>query len=48
MGDLVNFEGGKGCGWNPWSSRLELEANTDAKRLTLDEGVVEQESELVF
>ena len=22
MGDIVNFEGGKWCGWTPWSSRL--------------------------
>ena len=29
-------------------SRLELEAKTDAKRLALDEGVVEEESELFF
>ena len=48
MGDIVNFEGGKRCGWNPWSSRLELEATTDAKKLPLDEGVVEEESELFF
>ena len=27
---------------------LEFEAKTDAKRLTLDEGVVEGESELIF
>ena len=45
MGDMVNFEGGKWCGWNPWSFRLELEAKTDTKRLTLDEGVVAGESE---
>ena len=48
MGDIVNFEGGKWCGWNPWSFRLELEAKTDTKRLALDEGVVEEESELFF
>ena len=48
MGDIVNFDGGKSCGWTPWSSRLELEANTDAKRLALDEGVVEEEPELFF
>ena len=48
MGDIVNFEGGKWCGWNPWSFRLELEAKTDAKRLALDEGVVDEESELFF
>ena len=30
----------------PWSSILELEAKTDAKRLALDEGVPEEESEL--
>ena len=29
-------------------SRLELEAKIDAKRLALDEGVVEEESELSF
>ena len=29
-------------------SRLELEAKTDAKRLGLDEGVIEEESELFF
>ena len=46
MGDVVDFEGGKWCGWNPWSFRLELEAKTEAKRLALDEGVVEGESEL--
>ena len=44
----MNFEGGKWCGWNPWSSRLELEAKTDAKRLALDEGEVDEESELYF
>ena len=48
MGDIVNFEGGKWCGWSPWSFRLELEATTDAKRLALDEGLVEIESELPF
>ena len=48
MGDMVNFEGGKWCGWSPWLSRLELEAKIDAKRLALDEGVVEEESELFF
>ena len=26
MSDIVNFEGRKFCGWNPWSFRLELEA----------------------
>ena len=31
-----------------YGSRLELEPNTDAKRLTLEEGVVEEESELFF
>ena len=41
MGDIANFEGGKWCRWNPWSFRLELEATTGAKRLALDEGVVE-------
>ena len=46
MGDIVNFEGGKWCGLKPWSFRLKLEAKTDAKRLALDEGVVEDESEL--
>ena len=46
MGDIVNFEGGKWCGWNPWSFRLELEAKIDAKRLALDEGVVEEDPEL--
>ena len=46
MGDIVNFEGGKWCGWTTWSFRLELEAKADAKRLALDEGVVEEESEL--
>ena len=48
MGDIVSFEGGNRCGWTPWSSRLELEAKTDAKRLTVDEGAVEEESELYF
>ena len=48
MGDIVNFEGRKQCGWNPWSFRLELEAKTDSKRLALDEGVVEEDSELFF
>ena len=48
MGDIVNFEGGKWCDWNPLSCRLELEAKTDAKRLALDEGVVEEQSELLF
>ena len=48
IGYIVNLEGGKRCGWTPWSSRLELEAKTDAKRLALDEGVVEEESELFF
>ena len=48
MGDIANFEGGKWCGWDPWSFWLELEAKTDAKRLALDEGVVEEESELFF
>ena len=47
MGDTVNFEGGKWCGWNPWSLRLDLEAKTDAK-LALDEGVVEEELQLFF
>ena len=42
MGDIVKFEEGKLCGWNPWSFRLEFEAKTDAKRLALDEGVVEE------
>ena len=32
---------------NRWSFRLESEAKTDAKRLALDEGAVE-ESELFF
>ena len=48
MGDVVDFEEGKWCGWNPWSFMLELEAKTDAKRLALDEGVVEEESEFFF
>ena len=48
MGDIVNFEGGKGCGWTPWSFRLELEVKNGAKRLALDEGVVEEESERFF
>ena len=48
MGDIKNFKGGKWCGLSPWSFRLELEAKTDAKRLALDEGVVEEESELFF
>ena len=48
MGDIVNFEWGKWCGWSPWSFRLELEAKIDAKRLALAEGVVEEESELFF
>ena len=48
MGDIVNFEGGKLCGWSPWSFRLELEAKTNVKGLALDEGVVEEESELFF
>ena len=30
----------------PWLSRLELEGKTDARSLALDEGVVEEESEL--
>ena len=46
MGDIVNFEGRKRCGWNRWSFRLD--AKTDAKRLALDEGMVEEESELFF
>ena len=46
MGAIANFEGGKWCGKNPWLFRLELQAKTDAKRLALDEGVVEEESEL--
>ena len=33
---------------DPWSSRLELETKTDAKRLALDEGLVEEDSELFF
>ena len=33
---------------NPWSSRLELEVKTDAKRLALDKGVAEDESGLFF
>ena len=48
MGDTVNFEGGKRFGWTTSSFRLELEAKTDAKRLALDKGVVEEESELFF
>ena len=48
MGDVVNFERGNWCGWIPWSFRLELEANTDAIRLALDEGVVVEELELHF
>ena len=36
----VNFEGG--------GVMLELEAKTDAERLALDEGVVEEESRVVF
>ena len=48
MGDIVNFEWGKWCGWNPWSSRLELKEMTDAKRLAFDEGMIEEESELLF
>ena len=48
MGDVVDFEWGKWCGWNPWSFMLELEAKTDVKRLALDEGMVEGESELFF
>ena len=32
MGDMVYFEGGKWCGWNPWSFRLDLEAKTDVER----------------
>ena len=31
-----------------WSSRLELEAKVDAKRLALEEGVNEDEPELLF
>ena len=46
MGDIAKFEGGKCCGWTPLSSRLELEAKTDAKRLALDEGMVEEVPEL--
>ena len=48
MGDIVNFEGGSDEVGPPWSFRLELEAKTDAKRLALDEGVIEEESELFF
>ena len=32
----------------PLGRTVELEANADAKRLALDEGVVEEESELFF
>jgi len=32
--------------WNSWSSRLELEAKVNAKRLALEEGVHENEPEL--
>ena len=42
MGDMGTFEGGMCCGWSPWLSRLELEAKTDAERLALDKGVVEE------
>ena len=38
MGDRVNFEGEV---ITPWSSSLELEAKTDAKRFVLDKEVVE-------
>ena len=30
-------------GWDSWSSRLELEAKVDTKRLALEEGVHEDE-----
>ena len=48
MGDKVNFEESKWCGWNPWSFRLELEAKTDAKRWALDEGVLEKKVRVIF
>ena len=35
-------------GRKSWSSRLELEAKVDAKRLALEEGMHEDEPELVF
>ena len=44
---VVKFEGEKRCDRNTWSSRPELEVKANAKRLALDEGVVE-ESKLVF
>ena len=44
----MDFEESKWCRWNPWSFRLELEAKTSAKRLALDEEVLEEESELFF
>ena len=46
MGDILNFEGRKWCGLTPLIVQvLELEAMTDAKRLALDVGVVEEELE---
>ena len=48
MGDMVNFEGGNGVVGALGRPGWELEAKIDAKRLALDEGVVEEESELFF
>ena len=33
-------------GWDSWSSRLELEAKVDMKRLALDEGMHKNKPEL--
>ena len=40
----VGYKGG----WDPWSSTLELEATDDAKRLALEEGVQEDQPELIL
>ena len=39
---------GKRGAWKSWSSRFELEAKVDAKRLALEKGVHEDEPELFF
>ena len=45
---IVMVDVGKRGAWKSWSSRLKLEAKVDAKRLVLEEGVHEDEPELLF
>ena len=48
IGDIARVAVGKRGGWDSWSSRLELEAKVDTKRLALEEGLHEDEPELFF